>query len=100
MLPLLLTTRPTLLIRLPLSDALLVPDRPHRKLAVGARYAAEVPPGEVGQHRVPLKAQAPTQGRCVKDLVVLGYVYPVEVCLLDHNRHHTEIIDDPRGRID
>jgi hypothetical protein len=33
--------------------------------------------------------------RGVKDLVVPGHLYPVSICLLNHNQHHTEIIDVP-----
>ncbi len=62
-------------------DALLVPDGAHSKLAVGTGYAAEVPSGEVGEHRVPLEAQPPAQSRCVKYLVVCGQLYPVQVGL-------------------
>src|SRR5215208_1907501 len=87
------TTRPVLLLRFPLSDTLLVPDRTHSKLAVGARYATEVPPGEVSKHRIPLEAQSPAQSRGVQNFVVLWYLYPVKICLLHHERHHTEIID-------
>src|SRR5215203_5078046 len=76
-LPLLLTTHPILFLRFPFSDALLVPDRPHGKLAVGARYAAEVPSGEVGKHRVALESQPSSQGCGVQDLVVLWHLYPV-----------------------
>src|SRR5829696_6445440 len=76
-LPLLPTTRLVLLPRFPLSDALLVPDRPHSKEAVGARYASEVPSGEVGKHRVALEAQPPAQSCGVQYLVVLGHLYPV-----------------------
>jgi hypothetical protein len=74
---LLLATRPTLLLRFPLSDARLVPDRSHGEQAVGTRYAAEVPPREVGEHSVPFEAQPPAQSRCVKDLVVLGQIYAI-----------------------
>jgi hypothetical protein len=42
-LPHLLATRSILFLRFPLFNALLVPDRPHGELAVGARYAVEVP---------------------------------------------------------
>src|SRR5829696_7667148 len=70
----LVATRPTLLLRFPLFNALLVPDRAHSKLAVGARYAPEVPPREVGKHRVALEAQAPSQSRCVQDLIVFGHL--------------------------
>jgi hypothetical protein len=35
----------------------------------------------------------------VQDLVVLGHVYPVKISLLYHDRHHTEIIDEPREYI-
>src|SRR5215208_1038182 len=93
-LPLLLTTRSILLLRFPLFDALLVPDRPHGKLAVRSRYAPEVPPREVGKHRLALETQPPAQSRGVQDLVVLGHAFPVEICLLHHERHHTEIIDE------
>ncbi len=74
---LLLITRLTLLLRWPLSDALLVPHRSHSKQAVGARYAAEVSPRQVGKHCVPLEAQAPAQSRCVQDLLILGHLYAV-----------------------
>jgi hypothetical protein len=97
--PLLRATRPTLLLGFPLSNALLVPDGPHGKQAVGARYAAEVPPREVGKHGVPLEPQPLAQSRGVEDLEVLGHLYPVKICLLHHDRHHTEIIDEPRGYI-
>jgi hypothetical protein len=76
-LPLLLTTHPILFLRFPFSDALLVPDRPHGKLAVRAGYTAEVPSGEVGKHSVTHEAQPLAQGRGVQDLVVLWHVYPV-----------------------
>src|ERR671911_1354035 len=65
---LLVATR-LILLRFPLLDALLVPDWPHSKLAVRARYAPEVPPGEVRKHRVPLEPQPPAQSRGVQDLV-------------------------------
>src|SRR5688572_658833 len=77
LLPHLLATRlASLLGGFPLSYTLLVPDRTHRKQAVGTRYAPEGPSGEVGKHRSSLEAQPPAQGRGVKDLVVLGHLYP------------------------
>jgi hypothetical protein len=54
---LLRATRLIVPLRFPHSYALLVPDRAHRKLAVRKGYASEVPPREVGKHRVPLEAQ-------------------------------------------
>jgi hypothetical protein len=76
-LPLLLTTHPILFLRFPFSDALLVPDRPHGKLAVRAGYTAEVPSGEVGKHSVTLEAQPPAHSRGVKDFIVLRHLCPV-----------------------
>jgi hypothetical protein len=35
----------------------------------------------------------------VQHLVVPGHAYPVKIALLDHDRHHTEIIDEPRDYI-
>src|SRR5215213_5961322 len=97
LLPYLRVTRPILLLHFPLSDALLAPDRPHSKLAVGTRYAAEIPSREVGEHGVTLEAQPPAQGCGVEDLVDLRHLYPVKICLLHHERHHTEIIDESGG---
>ena len=77
MLVLLFSTPPILLLLFPLSDALLVPDRSHGKLTIRAGYAAEVPSRQVGEHRVSLEAQPSAQSRGIKDLVVLGHVYPV-----------------------
>src|SRR5215208_1493049 len=83
----------------PRPDALLVPDRSHRKLAVGARYAAKVPSGEVGKHCVSLEAQPPAQSRGVQDFVVLWHLYPVKISFLHHEGHHTEIIDELREHV-
>src|SRR5215208_6211135 len=80
--------------------ALLVPDRSHSKLAVGARYAPEVPPRQVGKHRITLEAQPPAQSRCVQDLAVLGHLYPVKFGLLHQDWNHTEIIDTLGENID
>src|SRR5215211_6868724 len=62
-------TRLILFLRFPLPNALLVPDWPHGKQAVGARYAAEVPPRKVGEHGIPLEPQPLAQRRGIKDLV-------------------------------
>src|SRR5215208_1222061 len=91
---------PTFLFGFPLLEALLVPDRSHSKLAVGARYASEVPPRQVGKHCVTLEAQPPAQCCGIQDLVVLRYLYPIKLGLLYHDWHHTEIIDEPRECID
>jgi hypothetical protein len=88
------TMRSTLFVCFPLPNALLIPDRSHSKLAVRAGYAPEVPPGEVREHRIPLEAQPPAQGRGVQDLVILGHLYAIEISLLHHDQHHTEIIDE------
>src|SRR5215207_4803071 len=83
---------PILAPLLPFLYRALEPNRPHSQLPVRPGYPPEVTPGQVGEHRVPLQSEPLPESGSVQHVVTVGYSDPVYVCLLNHERQHTEIM--------